>query len=637
MSDDRKSAAARAPRIAVLSEHVKNQIAAGEVIERPASALKELVENALDAGSTHLVIDLEEGGAKLVRVTDDGVGMSRADLELAFVPHATSKLATVDDLEHIASLGFRGEALASMGAVARCSIRTRERESLTGWRIEDEGGRLSAAIEAGSPAGTCVEVRDLFYNVPARRRFLKTPATELGRCLDVVQRLALAHVGVGFVVNHDGRRVFDVEAGMDLRARIRRAFGAELADALQEVEARDGDLVLTGYVAPPRFARSDTSRQMWFLNGRALKDKVLLRALKEGYRGFLFETRQPVAFLVLSMDPSRVDVNVHPAKSEVRFRDERRLFGFVVAAVRAAVARMDLATPAERLVDTALERERRAGPDLWSAANRSRAPAEPFVVRDLPGGSPSDTERAPVGERELGASGADARAHGADERLDAGALAAAFGALEARATSTEWASATERAPRPRGRYLQIARTYLVHEVDGGFEIVDQHALHERITYEALAADLRRGAFEVQRLLVPELVELAPHEVALVVARAEELAAIGIELDAFGTTTIAVHALPARLARPKPAAIVREIVAVLEEGRAPSRERLLEEVLHRAACRSSVMAGDPLTDDEITALFERGAALLNDQTCVHGRPTRVRFTLADLERAFLRRA
>ncbi|MBK7877919.1 MAG: DNA mismatch repair endonuclease MutL [Planctomycetes bacterium] len=395
------SAAARAPRIAVLSEHVRNQIAAGEVIERPASALKELVENALDAGATHLVIDLEEGGAKLVRVTDDGVGMSRADLELAFVPHATSKLATVDDLEHIASLGFRGEALASMGVVARCSIRTRERESLTGWRIENEGGRLSGPVEAGSPAGTSVEVRDLFYNVPARRRFLKTAATELGRCLDVVQRLALAHVGIGFVVTHDGRRVFDVEPAMDLRARIRRAFGAELAEALQPVEGRDGDLVLSGFVAPPRFARSDTSRQMWFLNGRALKDKVLLRALKEGFRGFLFESRQPVAFLVLSMDPGRVDVNVHPAKSEVRFRDERRLFGFVVSAVRAAVARMDLATPAERLVDGALRRDaREAGNDLWAAAARARAEREPFVVRDLPGGG------APVDDASRFASGA---------------------------------------------------------------------------------------------------------------------------------------------------------------------------------------------------------------------------------------
>jgi DNA mismatch repair protein MutL len=609
------SAPARAPRIAVLSAHVQNQIAAGEVIERPASVVKELVENALDAGARHVQVDLALGGAQLVRVVDDGCGLSRADLELAFVPHATSKLVTADDLEHIASLGFRGEALASMGAVATCSILSREHDAVTGWSITCDNGRLSQPVEAGAPAGTTVEVRELFRDVPARRRFLKTPPTELGRCLDVVQRLALAHAGVGFVVTHDGRRVFDVEPAMDLRSRIRRAFGAELAESLERVDGRDGDLVLTGYVAPPRFARSDTSRQMWFLNGRVLRDKVLLRALKEGYRGFLFESRQPVAFLALAMDPARVDVNVHPAKAEVRFRDEKRLFALVVNAVRAALARTDLATPGARLVDQALRRET-AGAErsLWSGAFAGGASApprdassarEPFVVRELPGG--------------------DARALGGD--------------VESRepAQGASASAGVNGSDAPSGALLQIARTYIVRELADGFEIVDQHALHERITYEALAADLRAGKVEVQRLLVPELVELAPHEVALVAAQAPELARLGIELEPFGATTLAVHGLPARLAHPRPALLVRDIVAVLEEARTPTRERLLEEVMHRAACRASVMAGDVLAQAEMRALLERGAALESDQTCVHGRPTRVRFTLADLERAFLRRA
>jgi len=595
-------AAAGTGRIAVLAEHVRNQIAAGEVIERPASVVKELVENALDAGATQIRIELSAGGTELVRVSDDGAGMGAVDLALAFVPHATSKLFRPEDLEHIASLGFRGEALASMGSVARCTILSRERPAgtggagATGARIRCEGGQLSAVEEAGAPVGTSVEVRQLFYNTPARRRFLKSAPVELGRCLDVVQRLALAHVGVGFVVEHDQRRVFDVEPAMDLRGRIRRAFGAELAQALEPVEARDGDLVLTGFVAPPRLARADTARQMWFLNGRSLRDKVLLRALKEGYRGLLFESRQPVAFLVLSIDPARVDVNVHPAKSEVRFRDERRLFGFIVHAVRAAVSRTDLATPGARLVDTSL---RRAGFDVGRELWTARPPAEPFVVHEAPA-------------REEPARDEPAR------------------------PSAPSAPLTAPAPGPRTSVLQIARTYLVREVEGGFEIVDQHALHERITYEALAADLARGALEQQRLLVPELVELAPHEVSLVAAEAEHLKAIGIELEAFGTTTIAVHALPARLPHPRPELLVRDVLAILEENRRPTRERLLEEVLHRAACRSSVMAGDALSQEAIQALLARGAALENDQTCVHGRPTRVRFTLADLERAFLRR-
>ena len=572
------------PRIALLPERVRNQIAAGEVIERPASAVKELVENAIDAGARHVAIDLEEGGTRLVRVTDDGSGMPREDLELAFVAHATSKLFDVSDLEHIASLGFRGEALASVGAVARCSLYSRERTGETGWRIEDEGGAIAEPVEAGGPAGTIVEVRDLFYNVPARRRFLRRSSTELSRCLDAIQRIALSRDDVGLVATHDGRRLYDVDAAMNLRARVRRTFGAEIAESLVEVEARSSDLVLQGLVAPPRLARSDASRQMWFLNGRPVRDKVLLRALKEGYRGRVFENRQPVAFLRLSMDPARVDVNVHPTKSEVRFRDERALFGFLVEGLRRAVAKTDMATPGARLVERAIARDPSPGiarEEMRFPAPREPAPPQPAIVREVPGPSP--------------------------------------------------------VPR---RFLQVARTYIVVEVAGGFEIVDQHALHERVTFEALVQELRASKIEVQRLLVPELVELSPSEVELVTGQAAALSRIGIEVEAFGPKTLAVRGLPARLQRPRVESIVRDTIEVLEAARAgdrdPSAEQVLEEVLHRAACRSSVMAGDALSEEEMKSLLERGARLESDQTCVHGRPTRVRFTLADLERAFHRR-
>lgn len=601
----------RRPRIAVLSERVRNQIAAGEVIERPASVVKELVENAIDAGATSVRIDLEEGGARLIRVIDDGSGMSRDDLQLAFVAHATSKLFEVGDLDHIGSLGFRGEALASMGAIARCAILTREAGSETGWRIECAGAAIDAPREAGGPVGTSVEVRELFYNVPARRRFLKTTATELGRALDVIQRIALAHTGIAFSVTHDGRRVFDVEAGMDLRARIRRAFGADLADALVAVEARDGDVRLEGFVAPPRFARGDTARQMWFLNGRTVREKVLVRALKDGYRGFLFDSRQPVAFLSLALDPAHVDVNVHPAKTEVRFRDERRLFGFVVNALRAAVATCDMATPGARLVDMTLRREERALPFTTGGGfpirERDAASArEPFRVFELP--TPQRDERA---------------AHATDAPA---MLARDLSARDASAHDTD----------VRGPFLQVALTYIVRPTADGFEIVDQHALHERIQFEALVAEMRRGAVEMQRTLVPELVEVSRAEVALLGDHFEALARIGIALERFGDTTIAVNGLPARLARPRAAAIVRDILSVLENARELEIERILEDVLHRAACRSSVMAGDALSEVEMRALLERGRHLESDQTCVHGRPTRVRFALADLERAFERR-
>jgi len=546
-------------RIAVLSERVRNQIAAGEVIERPASVVKELVENAIDAGARSIRIDVEEGGAKLIRVVDDGSGMSRADLTLAFVAHATSKLFEVDDLDHIGSLGFRGEALASMGAIARCSILSRERETSTGWRIECEGSAISAVREAGGPIGTSVEVRELFHNVPARRRFMKTTATELGRAIDVVQRLAIATEGVGFTLTHDGKRVFDVEPAMDVHARVRRTFGADLADALVAVNGRDGDVILTGFVAPPRFARGDTARQMWFLNGRIVRDKVLVRALKDAYKGFLFDSRQPVAFLSLSMDPAKVDVNVHPAKSDVRFRDERRLFGFLVNTIRDGVRKCDMATPGARLVDRVIEREERALP--FGGAHSGRAPLvpaalsrdafvrEPFRVYDLP----------------TRAGSALAATQSADA-VDASIVHAHSDVVQ-------------------GPFLQVAKTYIVRPLGDGFEIVDQHALHERIQFESLVAEMRRGHVEMQRMLVPELVELSRAEVETLSEHFDALAKIGIELAAFGVTTIAVHGLPARLARPRPTWIVRDVLAAIEVSRALEPVHLLEDVLHRAACRS----------------------------------------------------
>ncbi|MCY2960053.1 MAG: DNA mismatch repair endonuclease MutL [Planctomycetota bacterium] len=601
------------PRIALLSERVKNQIAAGEVVERPASVVKELVENALDAGARSIEVDLEEGGVRLVRVVDDGGGMDRADVELAFVAHATSKLHEVEDLDHIASLGFRGEALASIGAVARCSILSRRSEDATGWRIECEGGALSVALEAGAPGGTRIEVRDLFYNVPARRRFLKQTATEFGRCLDVLQRLCLAHEGVAFRVTHDGKRALDVEASMDLRARVRRLFGADLATELVEVRAADGATRLTGLVAPPRFARGDATRQMWFINGRAVRDKVLLRALKDGYHGFVFDHRQPVAFLALSMDPALVDVNVHPQKSDVRFREERRLFGFLVNSIRAAVSRTDMATPGARLLEIASQREQRESvlPFRTAFVPSPRVPAEPFVVREVapsPGWARANPSAAESPENAAGA---------LDPARRAGDIA-------------PWA-ALSGTP-----LVQVARTYILRALEDGFEIVDQHALHERITFEALRGELARGEVEVQRLLVPELVEVDRAQVTLIASRAAELARAGVLIEPFGDTTLAVHGLPARLQRPRPALLVRDVVALLEEDKSLAGEKLLEEVLHRAACRASVMAGDALTADEMRSLLERGRHLESDQTCVHGRPTRVRFALADLERAFHRR-
>lgn len=603
------------PRIALLPENVKNQIAAGEVVERPASVVKELVENSLDAGATEIRVDLEEGGVKLVRITDDGCGMGPADLQLAFSPHATSKLRSVDDLEHIASLGFRGEALASIGAVSRTTILSRPRGSATGFRIENDWGSIDEPNQAGAPRGTSIEVRDLFLKLPARRRFLKRTSTELGRCLDILQRLAIAHEGVGFVVTHDKKRVMDVEAKMSRRERVQRLFGAELAGELVDVYGEDGSTVLSGLVAPPRFGRSDTTRQMWFLNGRALKDKVLLRVLKQAYRGLAIDIKQPVAFLNLSMDPSMVDVNVHPTKSEVRFREDKRMFGFLVNTLRAGLAKTDMSTPGEKMFSALERRGARPGdlprqphlpdPGPGLGSGRAQGEHEPLLVYEVPG-KPLESLPSLVAASESQRDGGDRSGWEAPDSF-------------------------------AGPYLRVAKTYVLRSFPGGFEIVDQHALHERVTFEKLKRQLADSGVEVQCLLVPELVEVTRIEMGLLEGNFEALASIGVQLQAFGEQTVAVHGVPALLRNVQHESLVRDLLGMLRRlGQAPAAAELLEEVLHSMACRSSVMAGDELSDADIQGLLASAQAAGGAQTCPHGRPTRVRFGLHDLEKAFHRK-
>ena len=631
----------RAPVIRELPPVVRDQIAAGEVVERPASVVKELVENALDAGARHIRVDLEEGGMRLVRVSDDGAGMGPEDLPLAFRAHATSKLHELADLDHIASLGFRGEALASIGSVARCQIVSRLRGSPSGHRLANDGGRLSELLPAGAPQGTSVEVRELFFNTPARRRFLKSAPTELARCLELLQRLALAHVGVAFQVTHDGKALYDIEAGLDLLGRVRKTFGAELSQSLAPIEARAGQelggLRLSGLLAPPRFSRRDLARQMWFLNGRPLRDKLLSRALKEGYRGFLEEGRQPVAFLGLELDPGLVDVNVHPTKSEVRFRQEGALAGFLIHHLRQAVAKLDLSTPGDALLRSA---ERRgawspAPGQSWLADPGAESPGRPGWG-NAPARSPARSESGAGYDlpRPLG-SPAQHRASQTHERGAPLPPAAqpSPATPEAEAAASPW----REVDRLEGPFLQVANTYLLRAVPGGFEVIDQHALHERITFEALRAELRQGRIECQRLLIPEVVELSRNEVQSLEPHLEALSALGLEFTPLGGTSVAVQGLPRRLGSAAPALVLADVLRCLEShGRLPSPEELLEDVLHRSACRASVMAGDALSQEQIRALLERGQALESDQTCPHSRPTRVRFTLADLEKAFHRR-
>ncbi|HET6201825.1 MAG TPA: DNA mismatch repair endonuclease MutL [Planctomycetota bacterium] len=571
-----------------LPREIVDRIAAGEVIERPASLVKELVENALDARARRIEVDLEKGGTDLLRVADDGTGIPFEELSLALASHATSKIADVGDLEHLASFGFRGEALASMAAVGRLRILSRPAGAETGGEIVAEAGKAGEPRPAASPPGTVVEVRDLFAFHPARRKFLRGQGTELGHGVEALLRLALPEEEVEFVLRHEGKVLVRLPAGLPRRERIREAFGRETAEALFPVAGEAGSSRVEGFGASPRLSRPDASRLYLFVNGRFVRDRALGRAVREAYREFLPEGRHPVAFLFLAVDPATVDPNVHPTKIEVRFRDARGVFSLVHRALLEGLRKAGAATPGNAV-----------GPLARGEAPDRVAEPTPFDF--------SDVEAPAFRKPPLPTFVPDAASPPTAPTRDVPA-----------------------------RYLQVHDTYLVRETEEGFEILDQHALHERVTLEELRAQFRRGAVESQRLLVPEFVETTRAEAALIESIAPALARAGLDVAPFGEGEVAIRAVPACLRRFDAKGVVADLCALASEGEAPDPERILEGALEKMACRASVMAGDRLEPQEIESLIRRGAALPHDATCAHARPTRVRFTLADLEKAFRRR-
>ncbi len=574
-------------RIKKLPRAVVDRIAAGEVVERPASCVKELVENSLDAGATRVDVEIRGGGREAITVKDDGVGMGAEDVALAFESHATSKLSDVGDLDHIASFGFRGEALASMGAVADCRILTRERGAEHGHEIESQGGTTTPVRVAAAPPGTVVEIRQLFKYVPARRRFLRAPGTESAHVTSAVQAAALANTGVGFSLTRDGSVAFRVNAADDRRERIARFHGRRLADALIAVSATDSGTSVEGFVARPDAARPSAAWQHFFLNGRPIRDRSLQHALRHGFEGLLTRDQFPVAFLFLTIDPAEVDVNVHPAKLEVRFRDGDRVHRLVGHAVRDALLAADV-RPAIALPPNA---------------------ADGTVGNRLEG----------VGE----------------------ALAAFLSAPRAEPTQHEGAAHSSSTPapltaRPAVRYLQVRDTFLVFETDDGIAVVDQHALHERILLEELKSRVAAGGLEVQILLVPAVIEMPAADVDLLLAEADTLAGLGLRVDRFGETSIALQSLPALLARRDPARVLGGVVERLRDGRTPGgRGALLETLLHSMACRAAIMAGDRITEAQAAELLRRADLIDSRQGCAHGRPTGLRIPFSDLERRFRR--
>ncbi len=595
-------------RIQVLDPHVVNQIAAGEVVERPASVVKELVENALDAGATRVEIRLEGGGKQLIEIADDGIGMDPDDLRRAFLPHATSKVASVDDLTHVGSLGFRGEALASIGSVALVRITSRVRDSEEAWHIENRFGEVREPEPAAGQPGTVIRVETLFARVPARRKFLRTDSTELGHISDLCGRFALAFPHVAFHVRHGERTLLACPPDETRRARIERVHGADVARPLIEVREDGLQPSLEAWIGPPSHTRRDGRLEQVFLNGRHVRDRSVLHAMREAYRDLLPPGgRRPIAFVFLSCDPALVDVNVHPAKAEVRWRDSGAAHRVVRSTLRRALEKAAPGMP------VTLEDHHPAPADSsrpFDFSPHARAPSWPAPFRE-PGAHVAVAPPAPP----------------SGETQEATPLPGETSEVPVR-TAGEGL-------RP---IAQMLGTYLVLEGEDELVLVDQHALHERVLFDQINARLREaGALEVQRLLVPAVVHVGPAERARLLEERAFLGTLGWEIEPFGEDALSVNGVPALLRRPDPEGALREILDVLERGekRGLDRTALLSETVDSLACRSAVMAGDVLQPAEVLALLEQAEALNHSHSCPHGRPTRLTMKRADLEKWFHR--
>jgi len=628
--------------IRVLPIQLVNKIAAGEVVERPASVVKELIENAIDAEPTRIEVRITDGGKKVIAVSDDGTGMSQEDLALAFAPHATSKLGDEEDLFAISTMGFRGEALASIASISHAHIRTRRRSEDSGYEVTASGGTIEQVRPCPAPPGTTVTIRDLFFNTPARRKFLRTTNTELAHIAEQITRLSIPHPHIAVTLTHNERKVQDLQGAQTTRQRIGDILGAELSESLIPIAPRRprrsgtyGAPKIAGLIGPPSAARSSGKWQYFFLNGRYIRDRLLTHALREAYRGLIEPGRFPLAFIFIELDPEGVDLNVHPTKIEVRFREPQSVHGELLAALKDTLNTADLTAPATFDRGTydpepstedrpAAQEHRESLRKALADFFKSTPPVQPRFSfperRDEPPHAPRREERtyspvqSPPGEPQT---------H--------------------RATHTDptYPSPASTAVRAHRRAVQIHNSYLVVECEDGLEIVDQHALHERLIYNDLKRRLTEmegsSGLTAQRMLIPETMKVTAVEAAALEANADLLGRLGIEVAAFGPGVAAVQQFPSLLAERSipPGQFVREILDLLIADEQLEPERVLENLLEMMACKAAVKAGDPLSPEEIDSLLERRVRAEKQSACPHGRPTSLKLTLRDLERQFKR--
>lgn len=605
-------------RIQLLSPRLANQIAAGEVVERPASVIKELLENSLDSGARRVDIDVDAGGVQLIRVRDDGGGIEQEDLPLALSRHATSKIFDLDDLERVQSLGFRGEALASISSVSRLAITSNSCEDAgSGWCARSEGREMAVTVApAPHPRGTTVEVRDLFFNTPARRKFLRAEKTEFGHIEEMVKRLALSRFDVSFNLRHNGRAVHSLRAcqsDLERERRIAAVCGPEFVEHVVAIESRAGDLRLWGWVALPTFSRSQADMQHFYVNGRSIRDRLVTHAVRQAYQDVLYHGRHPAYVLYLDVDPGNVDVNVHPTKHEVRFRDGRSVHDFLFRSLHRALAEV---RPADQLA-----RAEQAAPAV--AAFVPQQSALPLPVRS--GGEPYAFARPMSSAPAAGA----VREQLAGYRELYGGLAAAPSVMPSEQTEGE--------VPPLGYALaQLQGIYILAENAHGLVLVDMHAAHERITYERMKTARDGEGIRSQPLLVPRSLAVSQREADCAELHAELFVSFGLRLERAGPESLVIRELPILLREADAEQLVRDVLAdLLEHGSSDRIEAHSNEILATMACHGSVRANRRLSVVEMNALLRDMEETERSGQCNHGRPTWVQVTLGELDKLFLR--
>jgi len=602
-------------KIALLNQRLANQIAAGEVVERPASVVKELLENSLDAGAGRVDVDIEQGGSKLVRVRDDGAGMDRQDLGLALSRHATSKIFRLEDLERIGSLGFRGEALASVSSVSRLSITSRSADSGTdsAWKVEAQGQEMEPVLTpAAHPGGTTVEVRDLFFNTPARKKFLRTEKTEFSRIDEVIRRLALSRFDVAFILKHNNRIIHNLlkaDTDQEKQRRVAQVCGPSFVENSVAVEVEGPGLRLWGWVSLPTFSRSQADLQYFYVNGRVIRDKLVAHAVRQAYRDVLFHGRHPAFVLYLDLDPGRVDVNVHPTKHEVRFRDSRMVHDFLFSSLHRALAEV---SPADRLPGREQAREGGEYPQQTETGGVEYRQSQSSLGL-------SDRQADSGGNHFYPSPGGGARP-GISEQL------AAYRKLN-----------EDQETPPLGYAIaQLHGVYILAQNRDGLVIVDMHAAHERITYERMKTACAREELKVQPLLVPLSLAVSQAEADCAEQQQEALRQVGVGVERVADESLVVREIPSILRDANVEQLVRDVLSdVMEFGHSERVQAHQDELLATMACHNSVRANRQLTVPEMNALLRDMEATERSGQCNHGRPTWVFLNMDELDKLFLR--